>query len=152
MIDSSSLDKPLFNHPETAPGFLLWQSAMYWQREVNKVLADYKLTYTQFVVLVVAGWLKKQNKEIFQHQAARYARIDRMMTSRIITSLEKKKYIKRIKDSGDARANRVQITDQGNDTLLGALRAVSELEHLFFKLDKHGDTPALFMKELLSTG
>lgn len=114
-------------------GYILWQSAMHWQRNVNHVLAAFDLTYTQFVVLVIAGWLKEQKQQAYQHQIAKYARIDRMMTSRVIANLERKGYLQRVKKVGDARANLVRLTVLGEKTRRKALDAVQKLEDVFFK-------------------
>jgi len=114
-------------------GYILWQSAMHWQRNVNHVLAAFDLTYTQFVVLAITGWLKRQKQQAYQHQVAKFARIDRMMTSRVIANLERKGYIQRVKKADDARANLVRLTALGEKTMKKALGAVEKLEDIFFK-------------------
>ncbi|MBC8054535.1 MAG: MarR family transcriptional regulator [Sphingobacteriaceae bacterium] len=116
-----------------APGFLLWQIEMCWQRIINKVLLELDLTYTQFIVLCICGWLTKMRKTVYQHQVARHSRIDRMMTSRILASLEKKGYINRLKIDGDARAKLVVLTEKGKKILDLSLKTVSEMEESFFK-------------------
>jgi DNA-binding MarR family transcriptional regulator len=117
----------------TAPGFLLWQIEMCWQRIINKVLFDLDLTYTQFIVLSICGWLTEKNRPVYQHQVAKHSKIDRMMTSRILASLEKKGFIDRIKIDGDARAKLVLLTPKGEKTLSLSLKAVSNMEAKFFK-------------------
>ncbi|MXV17201.1 MarR family winged helix-turn-helix transcriptional regulator [Hufsiella ginkgonis] len=120
---------------EESSGFLVWQIAMCWQRKVNQELAVHGLTYTQFVVLAVTEWLKQKNDNIYQHQVATHARIDRMMTSRVMTSLERKKLLQRVKQSGDARTNFVVITRKGEDLLAKALNVVTKMETDFFKTE-----------------
>lgn len=116
-----------------SPGYILWQSAMHWQRNVNHVLASFDLTYTQFIVLAITDWLKDQKLEAYQHQIAKFARIDRMMTSRVVANLERKGFIKRLKKNGDARANLVQLTAAGEKAAKRAASAVEKLENVFFK-------------------
>ena len=123
----------LIDKVSTAPGFLLWQIEMCWQRVINKVLTEYDLTYTQFIVLSICGWLTTANKIVYQHQVAKHSKIDRMMTSRILASLEKKGYISRIKIDGDARAKLVSLTAIGKTILDNSLKSVSETEAQFFK-------------------
>ena len=139
------LSEDLLDKVSNAPGFLLWQIEMCWQRVINKVLLDMDLTYTQFIVLSICGWLAKNNKQVYQHQVAKHSKIDRMMTSRILASLENKDYITRIKIDGDARAKLVLLTAKGKKTLNTSLKAVSKMETLFFKpsdrsfIDSMGD-------------
>lgn len=117
----------------TAPGFLLWQTEMCWQRIVNKALLEFDLTYTQFIVLSICYWLAKTNNEVYQHQVAKHSRIDRMMTSRILASLEKKEYLHRIKIDGDARSKLVILTTKGKKVLNLSIKTVSDMETNFFK-------------------
>ncbi|WP_256011311.1 MarR family winged helix-turn-helix transcriptional regulator [Desertivirga xinjiangensis] len=131
-MKSSSLKTDTSNIEHT-PGFLLWQIEMCWQRNVNQVLSAYSLTYTQFIVLYISETLTKDEKKVYQHQVAKFSKIDRMMTSRILASLEKKGFIKRIKLSGDARAKLVSLTTKGKEALSTSLEAVTEAENTFFK-------------------
>ena len=117
-----------------APGFLLWQIEMCWQRVINKVLPELDLTYTQFVVLWICGWLGKSGNKVYQHQVAKHSKIDRMMTSRILASLEKKEYISREKIDGDARAKLVTLTEKGRQILDQSLKLASKAEKKFFKM------------------
>lgn len=123
----------LIENVHKAPGFLLWQIEMCWQRIINKVLLEVDLTYTQFIVLGICGWLAKSQTNVYQHQVAKHSRIDRMMTSRILASLEKKEFISRLKIEGDARAKLVVLTPKGKKVLDSSLKAVSEMEAMFFK-------------------
>jgi DNA-binding MarR family transcriptional regulator len=133
MDKKGSMEFPLQKIEET-PGYLLWQVAMFWQRSINKILLGHGLTYTQFIVLVITGSLRNKQNLVFQHQVAKYARIDRMMTSRVIASLERKKLITRIKNSDDARANQVSLTTKGEEIMYKALNSTAELEKHFFDM------------------
>ena len=131
-MKSSSL-KTYTSNIEHTPGFLLWQIEMCWQRNVNQILSAYSLTYTQFIVLYISETLAKDKNKVYQHQVAKFSKIDRMMTSRILASLEKKGFIKRIKLSGDARAKLVSLTAKGKEVLYSSLEAVTVAENTFFK-------------------
>ncbi|HEY0518719.1 MAG TPA: hypothetical protein VGC84_04425, partial [Ilumatobacteraceae bacterium] len=47
-----------FASPDLSPGFVLWQVATVWQREIRDALADLELTHAQFVLLASVGWLE----------------------------------------------------------------------------------------------
>jgi DNA-binding MarR family transcriptional regulator len=132
-MDKMTHPDALIDKVQKAPGFLLWQIEMCWQRVVNKVLDELDLTYTQFIVLGICGWLAKSQTNVYQHQVAKHSKIDRMMTSRILASLEKKEYITRVKIDGDARAKLVILTTTGKKVLDSSLKTVSEMEASFFK-------------------
>ena len=123
----------LISNVHRSPGFLLWQVEMCWQRVINKVLTGHDLTYTQFIVLSITGWLSENNAPVYQHQIAKHSKIDRMMTSRILASLEKKGFITRLKIDGDARAKLVDLTSRGKKVLELSLAEVNEMEARFFK-------------------
>ncbi|WP_207422724.1 MarR family winged helix-turn-helix transcriptional regulator [Desertivirga brevis] len=133
---------------EDAPGFLLWQMEMCWQRIANQTLSNFDLTYTQFIVLRISDYLNESNQTVFQHQVAKFSRIDRMMTSRILASLEKKNFIEREKLSGDARAKLVVLTKKGKEILASSQEALTEAEEAFFK--QGGENFVKFMQNILS--
>ena len=83
-----------YKSAKEATGFLLWQVHNYWQREIKKALKPFDLTHTQFVILTSAYWLVlNEKKAITQVVIAKYAKTDIMMTSNILRTLERKKYI-----------------------------------------------------------
>jgi DNA-binding MarR family transcriptional regulator len=133
-MDTALNSEQLIDSVQKAPGFLLWQVEMCWQRVVNKVLTDFDLTYTQFIVLCICSYQSKSNEQVYQHQVAKNSKIDRMMTSRILASLEKKGFVSRVKIDGDARAKLVTLTAQGKDVLERSLKKVTLAEANFFKL------------------
>lgn len=131
-MNTNLLSEDLIEVAQNAPGFLLWQMEMCWQRIINKALQPLDLTYTQFIVLSNCRELAKTDKPVFQHQVAKHSRIDRMMTSRILSSLEKKGYLTRLKIDGDARAKCVILTTKGDKILTASLKVVSQTEASFF--------------------
>jgi DNA-binding MarR family transcriptional regulator len=134
---------------EDAPGFLLWQIEMCWQRVANQTLANYDLTYTQFIVLRISDYLNQNNVSVYQHQVAKFSRIDRMMTSRILASLEKKGFVDRQKLSGDARAKLVALTPKGQMVLKKSNNALTTAENAFFK--HGGNNFVKFMQNILTS-
>lgn len=84
-----------FKVPNESPGYLLGQVTMLWQRKHKKVLAPLNLTQTQFVLLTALGWLSKENDNVTQVEIANQSNSDRMMVSKVLRTLEEKKFISR---------------------------------------------------------
>ena len=119
--------------PEENSGYLLWQVTMQWQLSMNRALRKIGLTLTQFSLMAGLYWLSKQKQTVTQQQLADYANTDKMMTSKVLTVLEKKQIIKRINDPGDSRAKQLRITDKGTQTLREAYHIVKQVDDLFFQ-------------------
>ncbi len=115
-----------------ATGFLLWQVHNYWQREIKKCLIDLDLTHTQFVILASAYWLILHQDLVTQIQVAKHANTDVMMTSNILRTLEKKKFIMRQEHLTDTRAKTIELTDLGIDVLTEAVKKVETFDRDFF--------------------
>ena len=119
--------------PEENSGYLLWQVTMQWQLSMNRALGKMGLTLTQFSLMAGLYWLGKKKQAVTQQQLADYANTDKMMTSKVLMVLEKKKIIERIKDPGDSRAKQLIITGKGTQTLREAYHIVKQVDDLFFK-------------------
>jgi DNA-binding MarR family transcriptional regulator len=126
---------PIFSYiePEENSGYLLWQVTMQWQLSMNRALGKMGLTLTQFSLMAGLYWLSKKKQTVTQQQLADYANTDKMMTSKVLTVLEKKQIIKRINDPSDSRAKQLRITGKGTQTLREAYRIVEQVDALFFK-------------------
>jgi DNA-binding MarR family transcriptional regulator len=119
--------------PEENSGYLLWQVTMQWQLSMNRALGKMGLTLTQFSLMAGLYWVSKKKQTVTQQQLADYANTDKMMTSKVLMVLEKKKIIKRINDPSDSRAKQLRITDKGTQTLREAYHIVEQVDDLFFK-------------------
>jgi DNA-binding MarR family transcriptional regulator len=126
--------KPLFSFesPDDSPGFLLWQTTNLWQREIKKALDRFDLTHAQFVVLASAYWLGQQQAPVTQVALAEHARIDKMMTSKLLRTLEAKGLLVRAEHEHDTRAKVIELTQAGTKTLVQAVWAVEEFDTVFF--------------------
>ena len=82
-----------FKSPNDSPGYLLGQLTTLWQRKLKKVLDPLNLTQTQFVLLAALGWLLKKNDVVTQVEIAIQSNADRMMVSKVLRTLEEKKFI-----------------------------------------------------------
>jgi DNA-binding MarR family transcriptional regulator len=121
-----------FREPEESPGYLLWQLTMLWQRKMKAGLDQLDLTHTQFVLLAALQWLSQQQETVTQKDIAAHANVDKMMTSKVIRTLQEKGLISRQEHETDTRAKTVVITGAGLALLEEALRIVESVDNRFF--------------------
>lgn len=122
-----------YKEPEENSGYLLWQVTMKWQLNMNRALGKMSLTLTQFSLMAGLYWLSQKQRTVTQQQLADYANTDKMMTSKVLMTLEKKQFLERVKDSGDSRAKQLKMTDKGTKTLKEAYQIVKQVDYVFFK-------------------
>lgn len=115
-----------------SPGFLLWQVTNLWQRQMRAVLKDVDLTHVQFVLLASLAWLCRDGGLVTQSAVAQHARIDAMMTSQVLRTLEQKGFIARVAHPQDTRANALSVTPQGTQLAQRAIGLVEEADRRFF--------------------
>ena len=121
-----------FEKPEENAGFLLWQVSMHWQRKMKQALAPLDLTHTQFVLLAALAWLSQSEEEVYQIDIANHAKVDKMMTSKVIKSLVQKKIITAKDSQVDSRAKYLTFTNEGLTLFEQALRTVEQVDRQFF--------------------
>lgn len=122
-----------FEKLEDSLGYLLWQTTMSWQRQMNQALEKVALTHTQFVILAALGWLSRQADAVTQKEIAEHSNTDRMMVSKILRTLENKGLVDRKEHPVDTRAKLVTLTKQGLESLQAALQVKSDANNLYFK-------------------
>lgn len=123
-----------FKSPEESPGYLLGQLNLIWQRNQKKVLDPLDLTQTQFVLLAALAWLSKTSDAVTQVDIANQGNADRMMVSKVLRTLETKRFISRHEHKSDTRANIVRLTPAGEKVLQIALTRVEEADIAFFSV------------------
>lgn len=121
-----------FNKPEDSPGFLLAQVTMLWQRKQKRILDPLNLTHTQFVLLTSLAWLSRENDTVTQVDIANLNNTDRMMVSKVLRTLEEKKFITRQEHKTDTRAKIIKLTQEGAEVLQKALVMVENADVDFF--------------------
>lgn len=121
-----------FKSPNDSPGYLLGQLTMLWQRKLKRVLDPLNLTHTQFVLMAALAWLSKDNQNVTQVDIALQGNADRMMVSKVLRTLEEKKFIIRKEHPSDTRAKVIRLTDEGAKILQEALTAVENTDVIFF--------------------
>lgn len=120
--------------PDASPGFLLWRLTCEWQREQRQALAKIGLTHPQFVVLASLLWLTiYENHPITQRHLSEHTKIDKMTMSTLVTTLERKKLIKRVDHHLDSRAYSLTLTNKGHEYAVKAIPIVEGIDKQFFK-------------------
>lgn len=118
--------------PNNNIGYLLWQTTMLWQRQMNNALSEVEITHTQFVILASLGWLLKKINNVTQKEIAEFSKTDRMMVSKILRTLQKNRLINREEHQTDTRAKCVFLTEKGKNTLQEAFKIKVKANNEFF--------------------
>lgn len=121
-----------FNEPKDSPGFLLAQVTMLWQRKQKQVLDPLNLTRTQFVLMSSLAWLSRENSTVTQVDIANISNADRMMVSKVLRTLEEKKFIARHEHPTDTRAKVIKLTNKGEEVLQQAIVKIENTDLEFF--------------------
>ena len=117
---------------DNSSGFLLWQTTTVWQRHIVSALRPHDLTHTQFVLLASLLWLSQRETEITQTRLAQHAKLDLMMTSQVLRSMENKGYLKRTVHVSDTRAKVLSLTNEGILKAQDAIPDVEQADRDFF--------------------
>ena len=140
-----------FQKPEDSPGFLLWQITNHWQRLQRAALLKLNITHAQFVILAALLYLTNQNEPVNQKIISDLTGIDKMSTSDLISTLLKKKMIKKTKSKSDARAFSLSLTVKGKNIVLKAIPVVEKIDIAFFnKKTPHLVRFSKLLNELIS--
>lgn len=121
-----------FKNPEDSPGYLLGQLTMLWQRKQKRVLDPLDLTQTQFILLCALAWLSRESDKVTQIDIANQGNADRMMVSKVLRTLEEKKFITRHEHPTDTRAKTIKLTLGGEMVLQKAIVCVETADLEFF--------------------
>ena len=118
--------------PLASPGFWLHHAALRWRGELDRRLREIGLTPTQFLLLASTGWLEHTQGLPTQQQVAETAGADRMMTSKVVKTLEDRGLLTREPDPADARAYRLKLTPTGRSTTRKAITIAQTLDEELF--------------------
>lgn len=136
-----------FNAPKESPGYLLTHVSLLWKQKQRTVLRPFDLTLTQFTLLSSLAWLSKSDSVVTQVDIADFSNSDRMMTSKVLRTLEQKKYITRKEHPTDTRAKIISLTPSGVEIVQKAIVAVGSVDKEFFAVIN--EDISLFNKTLL---
>lgn len=118
--------------PLSVPGFMLWQVSKLWQRTLTNALRPFNIGSTEFVILGNAVRFSQLAQPATPALLMDATKIDRMTTSQILRSLEKKGLIERIEMSQDKRTFYVVPTSTGVTLADDALGKVIQAHTIFF--------------------
>ncbi|MBT8308058.1 MAG: MarR family transcriptional regulator [Maribacter sp.] len=121
-----------YKNPEEDSGYLLWQTTMLWQRQMNRALDEIHLTHTQFVIMIALGWLLKSSKSVTQKEIAVQSSTDSMMVSKILRTLQKNELVERKEHETDTRAKCVSLTKKGIYKLQQAIEIINRVNDSYF--------------------
>lgn len=116
--------------PESSPGYWLHHAALAWRQVCEKGLGD--VTYPQFNLLSAVSLLSGTEGPPTQQEAARAARMDRMMASKLATALEGRGLLRRLPDPADERKRRLTVTDEGREALRRCIAAARRADEEVF--------------------
>lgn len=121
-----------FKSPNESPGYLLGQLTLLWQRKQKKVLDPLDLTQTQFALLCALAWLSNNSSNVTQIDIANQTNFDRMMVSKVLRTLEEKKFLTREEHEMDTRAKTIRLTNIGETVLQKAIIEIENADIDFF--------------------
>ncbi|MDE5581793.1 MAG: MarR family transcriptional regulator [Treponemataceae bacterium] len=137
------------NHAEST-GLRFWQVSLLWQRNIKKALQPFDMTHTQFVILSVIEELSEQGKAVIQKSIADFSMIDVMTVSSAVRLLEKKSLVSRAISESDTRAHAIVTTGKGKKLLAKAVRAVDDVDRMFFRSVGAGSALHQALSDLLA--
>ncbi|MFK4090021.1 MarR family winged helix-turn-helix transcriptional regulator [Kribbella sp. NPDC020789] len=127
-------DRPA-SGPTVSTGFWLHHAALAWRARLTEALKPLGLTHTQFLLLASAGWLAHVGPAPTQQEVAAEAGTDRMMTSKVISTLEQRALLIRRRDDSDARMLRLELTPEGRELVRRATKVARDIDQAVFGAD-----------------
>jgi DNA-binding MarR family transcriptional regulator len=120
---------------ENKLGLLIWKTSNFWQAKLRRILASFKISLNEYLILESINYLSKIRSNTYQNEIANLISIDVSVTSVTLKLLEKKKYITRV-ILDDNRKKIISITKKGKDMFNLILPLIQEEEsYIFSKLN-----------------
>jgi DNA-binding MarR family transcriptional regulator len=117
--------------PDSSPGYWLHHAYLVWRQVCETGLGD--TTYPQFNVLSAIGLVTARSGSApSQQDVAEFARMDRMMTSKVVRTLEDRGLVTRSPDADDARRQRLALTAEGTSALKVCIAAARRADEEVF--------------------
>lgn len=113
-------------------GFLLWQVTAVWQRSIAAILRPHGITQVQYALLAGLLWLSNKESLITQAMLARLTKLDSMMTSQVLRTLESKGFVERKLHPIDTRAKILRLTKSGRALAWKTVPDVEKADATFF--------------------
>ena len=107
-----------FESPGKSTGFSVWQLSNLWQRKIRERLDPHGVTHVQFLLLNCLATLNKnQPYAITQRMLSAFSGCDKMMTSKVLRTLESRKLVQRKNHHSDTRSRSLLLTAKGMEVL-----------------------------------
>jgi DNA-binding MarR family transcriptional regulator len=107
-----------FENPGNSTGFSVWQLSNLWQRKLRERLDSHGVTHVQFLLLnCLAALNKNQPYAITQRMLSAFSGCDKMMTSKVLRTLESRKLVQRKNHHSDTRSRSLLLTAKGMEVL-----------------------------------
>jgi DNA-binding MarR family transcriptional regulator len=107
-----------FESPGNSTGFSVWQLSNLWQRKIRERLDPHGVTHVQFLLLnCLAALNKNQPYAITQRMLSAFSGCDKMMTSKVLRTLESRKLVQRKNHHSDTRSRSLLLTAKGMEVL-----------------------------------
>ena len=119
--------------PINDTGFLLWRLSNIWRKQINDAIAYLNLTHVQYLLLASIAQLEYKDKLTSQKSIAQYARIDIMMTSKVLRKQEQRKLVNRRKYNLDGRVYLSTLTKKGLALLQEVTPIIKKVDRNFFE-------------------
>lgn len=118
---------------EESTGYLLYHLTIIVERKIKRELDKLGITHTQFIVLANIFRLSDDSKILTQIDIANKSKMDKMMVSKILRTLQTKDLVTREVHTTDTRAKTILITQNGKTLLEKAFETVKKAENSFFE-------------------
>jgi DNA-binding MarR family transcriptional regulator len=118
---------------EESTGYLLYHLTIVVERKIKRELDKLDITHTQFIVLANIYRLSDNKKTLTQIDIANESKMDKMMVSKILRTLQTKELVTREEHTTDTRAKTILITQSGKALLKKAFEKVKNVESSFFE-------------------
>ena len=148
------MPEPVFqvDAAEDSPGFSLWQVSSLWQKKINAGLRPFDLTHAQFVLLASLLWLGDGDKPLTQVELASHTKMDTMMASNVLRTLESKGLVMRNPHPTDTRAKSLVLTAKGRKLAEQVVPVVENIDQAFFtSLGSNTDKFNQYLLKLIET-
>lgn len=109
-------------------GSLVWHLGLRWRAEVDRAIAHLGLTHAQYSVLASLHGLVSAGERPSQRELSAHTGLQRIYISKLVRALEKSGFVVSERDRRDARAVRLDLSDEGKRVIELAKDIVRQLD------------------------
>lgn len=139
-----------FENPENNPGLLLWQGTINWQQNIKKTLDTHKISHTQFAIMFIALWARKNKQPLTQANICMQSKLDKVTVSKALKSLEEQDYVRRLKNERDTRTKLIELTPKGKKLAEALVQSTKNVDASFFESVRQNESLFIDMMKTLS--